>query len=97
LREIVRTLRPGGRLILSDLYRRNEKIPGTLPSRAQLEGWLAAAGFRLQLWEDHSLRLAQLAAQLLLTHGRLNEICAALPMCAAAERPGYYLLVAEKQ
>ena len=97
LAEFARVLRPGGRLILSDLYRRAAVDQGLLPERRQLEAWLAAAGFTLRVWEDHTPRLAELAAQLLLTHGSLEAICAALPGDGwVAERPGYFLLVAEK-
>lgn len=95
LGEFARVLRPGGRLVLSDLYCR-AKGAGTLPTRDQLRERLVTAGFRLGLWEDHSPRLAQLAAQLLLSQGSLEEICATLPGCTTDEKPGYYLLVAEK-
>lgn len=98
LREFSRVLVPGGRLILSDLYRRAGGPSGTLPTRRLLEQRLRDTGFELQLWEDHSPRLTQLAAQLLLTHGSLVDICAALPAAGwQSERPGYYLVVAEKK
>lgn len=97
LGEIFRVLRPGGRLLLSDLYRRAEVPDAVLPDRRQLEELLAAAGFKLYHWEDHSPLLARLAAQFVLTHGSLEVFCAAgSGFGPASERPGYYLLVAEK-
>jgi ubiquinone/menaquinone biosynthesis C-methylase UbiE len=101
LAEFRRVLRPGGRLILSDLYERtaagdNRKYG--LLSRTRLEELLFANGFTLQLWEDHSRLLRELAAGLLMSHGTLEGFwrCADNSGCRAGERPGYYLLVARK-
>jgi arsenite methyltransferase len=80
LKEFRRVLTPGGRLILSDLYRRKESFGGGLPgncclpgtvSREQLQTWLEKAGFKILLWQDRSHFLAELAARLVLKHGSM--------------------------
>jgi SAM-dependent methyltransferase len=97
LKEFFRVLAPGGRLILSDVYRRAQVAQPTLPDCHQLKMLLDGAGFRIRLWQDHSPLLAELAARLVLTEGSDKSICNALPdRDCRAERPGYYLLVAKK-
>jgi arsenite methyltransferase len=81
LMEFRRVLTPGGRMILSDLYRRKEStgmglpgnccLPGTV-SREQLQTWLEKAGFKILLWQDRSHLLAELAARLVLLHGSMT-------------------------
>jgi len=81
LAEIRRVLRPGGRLIVSDLYARN---PARVPvlrqlavssclqgarSRESIIGSLHAHGFHLSRWEDHSRLLREMAARAIMTHG----------------------------
>ena len=68
-------LRPGGALLLADIYVRNEELApgqgtaqgclGGAVSRKTTEQRLATAGFSLLHFEDHSAALRQLAAQLL--------------------------------
>lgn len=82
LSEFHRVLVSGGRLILSDIYRRNPSSDGSqLPCRSCLSGaaertrilgWLADAGFSVLLWEDHSRLLAELAAELVFMHGSMS-------------------------
>lgn len=115
LREFSRVLTAKGQLILSDLYRRRNMTDQKLPdncclagatSREQLVSWLQAAGFRVQLWEDHSHLLAELAARLVLLHGSMTDFWGRFaadgdgrPMQQAikAMRPGYCLVIATKQ
>ncbi len=100
LAEAARTLKPGGVLVLSDLYLRGEADPeqgargdcisGALPERWRLNA-LQAAGFAVQSFEDHSRLLAELAARLVfagLPRARLD--CG----CASGQRPGYFLCLA---
>jgi len=104
LAEFRRVLRPGGHLMLSDMYDRSPKAEALAPEvasdrplsgaagREQLEGWVLEAGFTILLWEDHTMLLKELAASLVLAHGSLHGICCT----PAGVRPGYYLLVARK-
>ena len=108
LAECHRVLRPGGRLAITDLYARAEDgarppLPGCLGgmiSRTSLLAALAAAGFVVQHWEDHSDRLKTFVGQLIfagigaeaLWTGDGPAYAAALRAC----RPGYFLLVAER-
>lgn len=106
LAQFHRTLRPGGKLVISDLYRRRAPLkPETggesrssrgIASSEDIQGWLLAGGFDgLLRWEDHSRKLTELAAQVMLTHGSL-ECLSGLCNCGEG-KPGYYLLVTEKR
>jgi len=109
LAECHRVLRPGGKLALTDVFARLEDaervpLPGCLAGlapRQQILGALAANGFTVLRWEDHSDVLKSFLAQLIfsgrgsdaLWTGGGSAYAAALRAC----RPGYFLLVAEKQ
>lgn len=82
LRECCRVLRNGGKLILNDVYVRNEDavrelrglsldccVGGAL-TREELLSALEDCGFTVLAWEDHSAALKVFAAQLILS-GRL--------------------------
>lgn len=81
LAEFRRTLRPGGRLIVSDMYRRSPAGPteawplaccfSTAASEDRTRNLIESAGFRIILWEDHSAALRQLAGELIFAHGSL--------------------------
>jgi len=110
LREFKRSLRPGGFLILSDLYLRRPSVDtdqrgltGTAPTRGvmtrkTLMTLLEVYGFELRFWEDHTRLLQELAARLVLTHGSLSGLwCGNADTGCAGKRPGYYLLVARTE
>jgi arsenite methyltransferase len=81
--EFARVLRPGGYLILSDLYDRGREVVHSIDGpdgvgcfkkllpRATTENLVAGAGFEPVIWEDHTAYLKELAAQLV-----LNGFCA---------------------
>ena len=85
LSEILRVLKPGGRLVLTDLYARNPKLAPGLNGRSDsncLEGarsrdvvlkTITSAGFQVLIWEDHSDLLKQLAAQMAWVYGSLDR------------------------
>ncbi len=81
LRECRRVLKPGGKLILSDVYVRNARaitelralsghscLTGAL-SYDELMGKLGNCGFIVSTWEDHSPALKYFAAQLIFSQG----------------------------
>lgn len=99
LAEIGRVLRPGGALVLSDLCReggepssRGDCLSGALALDA-LSGDLRRAGMTVEVFEDHSRLLAELAGRLVFAGLPLGELAAGCP-CAA--RPGYFLCLARK-
>jgi len=111
LLEFYRVLRPGGHLVVSDLYRRacaaahtepwrdaRGCLKGMMP-RAHLERRLGAAGFDICLWEDHSSHLKALAAQLAWHGIRPQDFwgVACGPGASLQDRPGYALLVGCKR
>jgi SAM-dependent methyltransferase len=118
LREFHRTLRTDGKLILSDIYLRSHGAEENLmeqpldgcPEGARpacsVKKILSEAGFAIIFWEDHTLLLKELAAQLVLTYGSEGNLwggikgtgCSGIGLSTmAAMRPGYYLLVARKK
>lgn len=115
LREFSRVLKTGGQLIFSDIYRRRDIADQELPdncclagatSREHLLDWLHRSGFKVQLWQDRSRLLAELAARLAWQNGSLTEFWSQFsadgdgrPMQQAVQamRPGYCLVIAAKQ
>ena len=84
LQEVRRVLRPGGWLLLSDLYaRRPEGIPvlRALPGACCLRGVLdlleveralQTSGFEICFWEDHSDALRLLSSRLRQAYGSMQ-------------------------
>ena len=85
LRECARVLRPGGKIILCDVYARNneeigavrtpnsESISGVLV-REELDAWLRHTGFHVTCFEDHSQALRQAMAQFIFDHDSPAEL-----------------------
>jgi len=85
LAEFWRVLRPGGRLVLSDIYVRNPQgipdlraLPFYCGLRAvigldELLSHLQNHRFDVLTWEDHSEMLKYLTGQIILAHGSMSE------------------------
>lgn len=108
LAEAARTLRPGGVLVISDIYRRAGNRPDTASgclggavTQEALLNTLARAGLALLAWEDHSRLLADCAARLTFAGVPAHVFfgaCNARGYCGAVSRDfGYSLCLAEKQ
>jgi arsenite methyltransferase len=114
--EFARVLRPGGFLVMSDLYDRgreklisrcSENDGSVLRTRLAIELFVVEAGFEVLLWEDHTMCLKELAAQLILNQGATTDFCdffaASDSGCSGSSPlmtfpgPGYFLMVAQKK
>lgn len=99
LAETGRVLRPGGVLALSDLCRedggpflRGDCLSGALPLDDLRED-LRRAGMSIDVFEDHSRLLAELAGRLVFAGLSLRELTGG---CSSNTRPGYFLCLARK-
>ena len=105
--------------MVSDVYARNpaaipllRKLPlhsclsGAM-SRPEIESRLAAAGFEMVGWEDHTAALRYFAGQLILAHGSLAEFwgcttanrgeAVTIQQAVGLSKPGYFSLIARKR
>jgi SAM-dependent methyltransferase len=111
LNEFYRVMRPGGHLVVADLYQRtagSTEIDIPVNARGCLRGAVSrdvlarrmvAAGFTLCLWEDHSDLLKALVAQLVWDGISIKEfwgVDCSPSVGLEKQRPGYFLLVAYK-
>ncbi|WP_237152914.1 DVU_1556 family methyltransferase [Oryzibacter oryziterrae] len=108
LAEWYRLLRRGGRLLLSDVYRRAanpvQEVAGSdttpLITRAALLEDLTAAGFRLAHFDDRSDVLKPWVARFIFEYGSLEPLwggaCGLTAEAVRASTPGYYALIAIK-
>lgn len=106
LAELRRTLRPGGHLIMSDVYARSpagapdlRRLPSDAclagaRSHAQIADLLDAHRFQIAQWEDHSALLRPLAAQLGLTEGPVDQSAEREVGAAGADAFDRYLAIA---
>jgi arsenite methyltransferase len=99
LSETNRILRPGGMLILTDMYYRGGAEAPSLPAsaaaclclqhartRTALERDLGEAGFTLRVWEDHREHLKALALSIIMQFGSLARFVG--EATADPEEPG---------
>jgi SAM-dependent methyltransferase len=103
LEVFVRALKPGGRLLISDLYARARPaqmsgLVQRLHTRETLCGWIAAQGLDLLTFEDHSRALKALALQMIMDMGSeafYADVGGNFDAMKAAQC-GYYFLIARK-
>jgi len=99
LTEARRVLKNEGKLVISDLYFRNEGMGGSLPSRSEWQKTITDAAFTVLRFEDKSDGIAEFAAQLLWQHGSAGtkELCGCDMEELKAGHCGYFLLIAQKE
>ena len=100
LAEWRRALRRGARLALSDVIRRDGDGAGRIATGEALCADVAAAGFRIESFEDRSEALKSWAARFIFEFGSLDALwggdCAVERSSSGKARLGYALLIAAK-
>ncbi|AFQ43192.1 DVU_1556 family methyltransferase [Desulfosporosinus meridiei] len=96
LQEIFRVLKPGGWLVINDVYAKNPDgltglqalkldscIRRALPKEALVDK-LLQQGFRLVNWMDHTNLLTQLTVNLIMTHGSMDNFWLKTSTCSCS-------------
>ncbi|NTV35551.1 MAG: methyltransferase domain-containing protein [Anaerolineaceae bacterium] len=119
LREFMRVLVPGGKLIFTDIYVSEISDLGGMDclslthclagaaTEESIQRKIAAGGFTLKIWQDHTLVFKQWLAQMVFKLGSLEAFYRQLVSCEGDTasltadlgkkiKLGYYLLIAEK-
>ena len=99
LKEIFRVLKPGGWLVINDVYARNPEglkplqklnldscIRRALPKES-LINQLVEHGFSIDYWSDHTNLLTQLMVNLIMTHGSMTEFWLISSSCSGSFDP----------
>jgi len=99
LKEISRVLKPGGRLVINDVYARNPEgliglqelnldscIRRALPKEALINK-LVKQGFDIVNWSDHTNLLIQLTVNLIMTHGSMTKFWLKSSSCSGSVDP----------
>jgi len=99
LAEAMRVLKDRGRLVISDLYFRNDKQGGFIMNSDEWQKTITEAGFTVLLFKDKSDGIAEFAARLVWLHGggELKKICGCDMEGLKAGCCGYFLLIAQKE
>ena len=97
LAEAQRVLRPGGRVLIADVY---EKLAGAQSPLLQREGWLrllAETGFTLLWWADRSAYWKPFVVEALWAGESLTELTCGLSEEQSVGKLGYFILVGSKK
>lgn len=103
LSECHRTLKPGGKLIISDMYARGEPAVltgslGRLENKEHLLARIKKSHFSIEVFEDHTLLLQSMWGQMIFDQGAEKFYCSlgASPAELKRIKCGYYLMMAVK-